>query len=233
MPRRMTSALMFMTAFPALAACDGDGDDQGRGSGTLKVECNILAENPTSNSDEASQFAVHYRVVLTKDGQPVSDAFVSVFPDGGGEVVLAEVDGTPGRYEADGVGYRDRYRLEVHRDSDYVEGVVLGGPDIHVFTGPVTGAQVPRDQDLEVRWSRREQAPEASIRTKRLGDTAIQDTGEFTLSSSYLEAGQGPGDPPSDNFIQLDRSTTLVPAGGAPGSMVKITVKNSVDFTVQ
>jgi len=233
MPRFTTLALLIATTFLAPAACEGDGDDQGSGSGTLQVECNIIAENPTSNSDEASQFAVHYRVVLTKDGQPVSDAFVSVFPDGGGEVVLAEVDGTPGRYEADGVGYRGRYRLEIHKGSDYVEGVVLTGPDIHVFTSPVTGAQVPGDQDLEVRWSRQEQAPVASILTKRLGDTPIQDTGEYTLSSSYLEVGQGPGDPPSDNFIQIDRSTTLVPAGGAANSMVTVTVKNRVDFTVQ
>lgn len=229
----MTPRTILMTSF-ALIGCSGDplapgaGDDPGTGTGTLRVDADIEAEAVVGNSADASQYTTQFTVRLRRGDVPVTAGVVSV-TSLGGTVPLAFDPGDGGRWRGAQNGYFEVYQLDAESDSDYVRGVVVDGPDLHVITSPTSGASLDATQTVMVRWSADEPADNASIKTKKLEMTTVADTGEYALVAGALKSKD---DGVEQERIEVRRSDVVSPAGAMVGSTATVRLRNQIDVVV-
>jgi hypothetical protein len=127
-------------------------------------------------------------------------------------------------------GYDEVYVLDVRSGDDFVEGVRVDGPDIHVFTAPTAGQTVDSTLPLRVTWDSEESADSASIEAEEIGRIAIADTGEYMLSPGALKAEK---DRARENVLELSRTNRVTPAGAVGGSELSVRIENRIQVVAQ
>jgi hypothetical protein len=212
-----------------LATACGGSEDPGTGTKTLLVTASIQAENQVPNASSSNDFNVSIEVLVRKDNLPVSNAQVDITPEGGDAITLTEGDILKGRYTGSRVGLAASYALDVEAGADNIKDATLDSPGVHTFTAPTLGQVVPANADFQIQWSRESEADVASIKTKQLGDTDVQDTGSFPLAATNL---QGDQDKQKDDEVILTRESRVGLTGGVGGSELEISIRNQVAFRI-
>lgn len=218
-------ASLFATTL--LAACGGDPTDGGTGSNTLRVDADVEASPEISNGSSAADFTTDFHVSVEKDGVDVTTGEVVVVSDGG-EVALLW-DDADGRWRGSQAGYLRDYELHVTSGDDYVHGVRLAGPDLHVFTSPDGSAAIDATAPLVIAWSRDAEADAAELETREMDPVAIADTGSFELPVGTLRSSP---DQTEDEEIRLTRSARIVPDGAVAGSELRVRIENRIELVV-
>lgn len=210
-----------------LAACGSDATDGGTGSNTLLVDADVEATPEVSNGSSAADFTTDFHVRLEKNGADVTTGEVVVASDGG-EVALVWDDAN-GEWRGTQAGYLRGYELHVTSGDDYVHGVRLTGPDLHVFTSPDGTAAIDATAPLEVTWSREAEAGSAEIETREMDSVTIADSGRFELPLGTLRSSP---DQTEDDEIRLTRSARIVPDGAVGGSELRVRIENRIELVV-
>jgi hypothetical protein len=212
-----------------LAACGGGPvSDPGTGTGTLFVDADMNASSDTPNATQSSQFATDFHVRVQLNGADVTTGTVTVSDDSGSTSLV--YDGTNGnRWHGTQNGYTGQYTLDIESGTNKVEGVVLTGPDVHVFTAPTGTAAVDATKPLEVDWTRGVQADEATIQTNKLDRVPIPDSGTFMIPVGGVDSD---ATATKDDDIVIVRTSTIAPAGAIGGSQVRVSVENHLPIVV-
>jgi hypothetical protein len=210
-----------------LAACGSDPSDTGTGSDTLLVDADFEASPEISNGSAAEDFTTDFRVRVRKNGADVTTGEVLV-ASAGGDVALVYSD-QDGEWRGSQAAYLRDYELHVTSGDDYVHGVRLVGPDLHVFTSPDGSEAIDATVPLVVEWSREDEADTASIESREMDAVDIPDTGSFELPLGTLRSSP---DQAEDEELRLTRSSRLVPSGAVAGSELRVRIENRVELIV-
>jgi hypothetical protein len=223
-------------SFLVLAACGGSpldpgaGNSLGTGTSTLLVDGNARAHAQISNAKSSTDFTTEFSVQVTLNNAPVTTGTVEVKssklttpltfnPNG-------QNGGQGGRWEGTAAGYDEAYELNVISGTDKVMGVIVDGPDIHLFTAPMAGASLDSTIANDMKWSR---AAAADIATLKIGDldhVTIADTGTFSIPPGSLKAEKDQSHP---NQLILSRENHVAPKGAVAGSTFSVSVDNELD----
>ena len=209
-----------------LAACGNhsatDRNRAGSGTSTLLVTADVSGS--LTSGGPVTSFQVDLR-----DGTnaKVSGATVVLHSDDLGDVPLVEATSGSGRYVNSKASFPGSdFKLSVTRNTDQVQGVVVGNPGSHVVNTPSRGAVVPANQPLLVTWTTPSTAKSASIKTKDFS-AQVPDTGSYPIPAAS-NTSQG------NQKLELSRFNEVDIAGGLAGSRMRVTFSTSVDpYTVQ
>lgn len=228
----MNYLTMLVVSTTTLGACGGTandlepgaGNDPGTGTSTLAIDGEIRAEPRLVNARSSGDFDTELSVRVTLNLQPVTTGSVRVTSASGSVQLVFRSDSN--RWEAIAAGYDEVYVVDVESGEDYVEGVRVDGPDIHVFMEPTAGATVDSTVPLKIMWASDEAAASASIKAEEIDRIAIPDTGLYMLSGGTLKADK---DTARENTLELVRMNRVTPAGAVGGSEVSVTVENRIE----
>lgn len=207
----------------------GDLDDHvgppGDGSATnLHVDGTFEAMNSSDNAQDAAGFETRVTLRIGRVGGPIGDAMVSVTGDGV-TTSLAQIGGT---FVGSIHGYAASYVLDIAGDGFAARGLALAGPAAHAFSVPTSGQTVRAGAALPVAWAP-SGAQAATIETDAMPETAVVDSGGYTVAGSALPGEPGRVDP--DRIRVRRRSLVNVP-GVQDGSTVEFEVRNDVGIMV-
>ncbi|HWO22384.1 MAG TPA: hypothetical protein VNO30_26680 [Kofleriaceae bacterium] len=226
--------LLFSIA--AAGACGGSdldpgaGSDPGEGTSTLLVDGNVTARPRLVNARARGEFDTEIRVRVSLNQLPVTAGTVEVTSAGGTVALAFDPTSEGGRWVGTAAGYDEVYILDVRSGEDFVEGVRVDGPDIHVFTAPTAGLTVDSTQPLRVTWDADQTADSASIDTEELDRVSITDTGEYMLAAGALKAEK---DKAHENTLELVRTNRVTPAGAVGGSELSVGIENRIQVVAQ
>ncbi|MCB9563512.1 MAG: hypothetical protein H6708_24190 [Kofleriaceae bacterium] len=229
--RTRTRSLLSLATAALLAACGGtpsDADDPGSGTRTLRVEASITATPDVSNAQTSADFTTEFSIRIDKAGTPITSGTVTVTGNAG-PIALTWSDPNGGRWRGSAPSYDQVYQLDVVAGADTVEGVVLAGPDVHVFTAPTPGATVDATLPLDVAWASQDVATSTSIKTREIDPIGIDDTGSYQLAVGTLRSK--PTEVEQEE-LRLTRSTRIEPAGAVAGSQLTVSIDNRIDLVV-
>ena len=232
----MQTSFLTLIVTSTLVACGGNpldpgaGNDPGTGTSTLVVTGNVSAQAHLTNALNAADFDTQFSVRITLNMQTVMTGTVTITaasgtypltfqPNGGGQ-------GQQGRWTGMAPAYDEVYRLDVDSGVDNVHNVRVDGPSLHSFTAPSAGAQVDSTMPLAITWKANDAAESAALRTDRIDNLAIEDTGSYMLAAGSLKSAK---DQAEQNTIRLTRTNRVIPAGGAAGSELAVSVENEID----
>jgi hypothetical protein len=201
--------------------------DGGSGSGTFSVDANVSATDRITNATDGADFDVDFSVRLTKNGNAVHGATVTI-DSGNGQVALVE-NNQNGHYDGAQSGYAGTYHLSAVLGDDKVEGVILSGPGAHHFATPSVGDQHVYGQPLDIAWSPTG-AQSAVLETNEIDHTAITDNGSYTIPASGLKKPD-PGKT-EDERIRITRSNSVALSGAVAGSTLSVSVRNEVTLLI-
>ena len=119
--------------------------------------------------------------------------------------------------------YDEVYRLDVVSGNDEVVGVIVDGPDIHVFTNPMPGATLDSTVANALSWNRDERADITTFDADEIDRLTIEDTGDFMMTVGVLRAER---DQVRENRLELRRTNHVIPAGAIAGSDFAVSVEN-------
>jgi hypothetical protein len=225
----LTMLVVSTTTLGACGGIDSDlepgaGNDPGTGTSTLAIEGDIRAEPRFVNARASGDFDTELSVEVTLNLQVVTTGNVTVTSSSGSVPLVFRAD--TNRWEAIAAGYDEVYVVDVDSGDDFVHGVRVDGPDIHVFGEPTLGATVDSTVPLKVTWASEEAASSASIKAEEIDRVAIPDTGLYMLSGGALKADK---DTARENTLELVRMNRVTPAGAVGGSEVSVTVENRIE----
>lgn len=215
------------------AACGSDpldpgaGDDPGGGTNTLLVEGRASAEPRFSNARLETDFETDVSVRVSLNGVPVTSGIVTIGSRFAETQLTWQPD--PGRWEGRLANYDEVYELNVISGVDEVRGVIVDGPDLHVFTAPLAGATLDSTLQNPLTWDRGETADVATFDTDQIDRITIADSGSFMMGVGVLKAEK---DQARDERLELTRMNHVVPAGAVPGSDFAVTIRNHIDVIV-
>jgi hypothetical protein len=220
----------FLAALAATAlACGGSNtatshNNPGTGTSTLLVTGDITA---TNDGAPATSFKVTVRDGMNNR---VSGATVTISNSGlpNGSVTLVEVVTNSGTYQnAISQFPGGDFGLSVTRNTDNVQGVVVGGLGMHTINSPARNAVVPANQPLAVSWTTPSTAKQAMIQTSNFNGISMADTGSYTIAAT--------NNPPNNSQqLQVARFNEVDIAGGLAGSRLRVTFNASVSpYVVQ
>ncbi len=220
----------FLAALAATALACGGGtatshNNAGTGTSTLLVTGDI--EAAMNNGAPATNFTVTLRDGL---GNRVSAATVTISNSGlpNGSVSLVENQQGSGRYvNAIAQFPGGDFGLSVTRNTDNVQGVVVGGIGMHTINTPARNAVVPANQPLAVSWTTPSTAKQATISTSNFNGISTADTGSYTIAAT--------NNPPNPSQqLDVSRFNEVDIAGGLAGSRLRLTFTASVNpYVVQ
>jgi hypothetical protein len=221
----------FLAALAATALACGGGstatshNNAGTGTSSLLVTADI--EGSINNGAPQTNFTVSLR-----DGMNlrVSGATVTISNSGlpNGSVALVEAAPGTGRYVNSTAQFPSAdFGLSVTRNTDNVQGVVVGGVGMHTINTPAKNAVVPANQPLAVSWTTPSTAKQATIWTSDFNGVSTADTGSYTIAAT--------NNPPNTNCqLQVARFNEVDIAGGLAGSRLRVTFTASVSpYVVQ
>ena len=216
-------ALVCAASLVALACGDSGGpavarNDPGTGTRTMKVNADIDGKDVPGGF--ITDFDVSLRDAL---GNPISGAVVTIQNSTLGTLNLLEDGIGTGDYVATVNTFaQGDYQLEVVKDTDNnVQGVVIGGMDVHLITSPTANATVPAGLPLTITWSRPSEAAGVDVETLDFDVAGIPDLGTFTID--------GTNNPENLNQrIRVFRFNRVDIAGGLFGSRLKLEIRNTV-----
>ena len=216
----MKRILVFAAAI--IAACGGSSggaghNNAGSGSSTLLVTGTVTVT--VSSTSPTANYALN---VKDGAGANVTGATVTV----GG---LALTDAGSGNYTSSQTTYPNGdLSVSVVKGTDKVEGVVLGNPGAHTINAPVAGTPVTANAALHVTWTTPEAAKAATVRMGSGGfSNTGPDDGAYDIPAASVTAR-------ASQTVTVTRTNEVSPAGGLPGSLLKITVSSTTgSFAVQ
>jgi hypothetical protein len=219
-----TRGAVFLTLATGLLLAACGGHDPGSGSRTLFVH----AQAETDGSTDGSWMMVKVRQG-NSEGQPVTDATVTVTGDNGGEVGLPfELDG----YTRRRISWDTGWGLEVKRGDDALQAY-LEAPGITTITRPIGGTTFKRaaGDDLLVTWTdeKMRKADFVTVEFKRAGGADREFTGdpfEYEVELNRLVADD-------DERISVKRRNEVNLEGGTPGSRFSAVTRHRVDLKVE
>ncbi len=216
-----------------LAACGSDpldpgaGDAPGGGTNTLLVEGRASAEPRFSNARAETDFDTEFSIRVSLNDVPVTTGTVTVSSRFGEVPLTWRAD--PGRWEGRMANYDEVYALDVISGTDEVRGVIVDGPDIHVFTSPMAGATLDSTMQNPLTWDRDETADIATFDAGEIDRITITDTGDFMMGVGVLKAEK---DKAREDRLEISRTNHIAPAGAVPGSDFAVTISNRLDVIV-
>jgi len=221
---------IFASLLLAATACShnpldpGAGNSAGHGTSTLTVNGEATAHPRLSNASKATDFDTDFSVRVTLNNQPVTTGTVTMMSSLVNVALTFNTNGN-GRWEGTAAGYDEVYRMDVISGADNVEGVIVDGPDIHVFTAPTAGASMDSTIANTMTWNRGEAADSAEF---GISDTqlAIPDSGTYSIPPSTLRAEKDQSRP---NTLRLTRTNRVTPSGAAGGSEMSVSVDQELD----
>jgi len=219
--------LLAVLAATALACGGGTAtshNNAGTGTSTLLVTGDI--EGSMNNGAPVTNFMVTLRDGL---GNRVPAAIVTISNSGlpNGSVSLVEAT-QPGRYGSSIAQFPGGdFQLSVTRNTDNVQGVVVGGVGMHTINTPARNAVVPANQPLAVSWTTPSTAKQATISTSNFNGISTADTGSYTIAAT--------NNPPNPSQqLNVSRFNEVDIAGGLAGSRLRLTFTASVNpYVVQ
>jgi hypothetical protein len=224
---------MIFASILLLAACSSDpldpgaGDQGGGGTNTLLVEGRANAEPRFANARAATDFDTEFSVRVSLNNVAVTTGTVTISSR------YAEVPLTwhadPGRWEGRLANYDEVYRLDVVSGADEVNGVIVDGPDIHVFTAPLAGATLDSTIQNPLEWDRDQVADVATFDAQEIDRITISDSGSFMMGIGVLKAEK---DVARENTIELTRMNHIPPSGAVAGSDFAVSITNRIDVLV-
>ena len=204
-----------------VAACGGssggDHNQAGSGSSTLLVTGTVTVT--VSSTSPTANYSVN---VKDGFGANVTGATVTVGS-------LALTDAGNGNYTSSQTAYPSGdLSLSVVKGTDKVVGVVLGNPGAHAINAPVAGTPVTANAVLHVTWTTPEVAKAATVRMGSGGfSNTGPDTGAYDIPATNVTAR-------ASQTVTVTRTNEVSPAGGLPGSLLKVTVTSTTgSFAVQ
>ena len=214
------------------AACGSDpldpgaGSDPGDGTRTLFVDGRVHGEPRISNARLATDFTTEFSVRIGLNDQPVTTGSVTVSSRFGTTPLTWDAaDGGLGHWTGTMAGYDEVYALDVVSGEDEVRGVIVDGPDIHVFTAPQQGATLDSTLQHAITWDREDAAEVASIDAEEVDRFDIADTGSYMMGVGMLKAD---GEQVRENRLEIRRTNRVVPAGAIAGSELAVTISNEM-----
>jgi hypothetical protein len=218
-------AVLVATALGCGGGTATSHNNAGTGTSTLLVTGVIDAS--MSNGAPATNFTVTLRDGL---GNRVSAATVTISNSGlpNGSVSLVEVQAGSGRYQNSMAQFPSGdFGLSVTRNTDNVQGVVVGGVGMHTINAPTRNAVVPANQPLAVSWTTPSTAKQATISTNNFNGISTADTGTYTIAATS-------NPPNAAQTLFVSRFNEVDIAGGLAGSHLRLTFTASVDpYVVQ
>src|SRR5262249_9189818 len=225
---RTLSAAAFGLLLPLVAGCGSNGASSPMAPvapvnqvGTLVVVASI-----SSDADPSGNFVTQFTVTAadTGTGAPATGATVS-FDTPSGSVSLVEDSGTPGTYRAQTNSHAaGSFDLTVTRGSDVATGSV-SMPDSHAITSPAMNDTVSSNGALNVTWSRAAAAEGAGIDTKNWPRESQIDRGSGKVPKGHNQIN-------ADQLVGVTRRNTATPANMAPGSVLRASVRVTVEPVV-
>jgi hypothetical protein len=218
-----------------LAACGSDpldpgaGDDPGGGTSTLSIEGRAAAEPRFANAKLPGDFTTEISIRVALNDQPVTTGSVTVSSRAATTPLTWQPDGTLGHWVGTMAGYDEVYQLDVVSGADEVHGVIVDGPDIHVFTAPAAGASLDSTIANPITWSREEAADIASFDAEEIDRLTITDSGEYMMGVGVLKAD---GEQARENRLEVRRTNHIAPAGAVAGSDFAVTIENELTVLV-
>jgi hypothetical protein len=213
----------------ALVACSHDplgpngGDNPGTGTGTILVTGTAHAASDTPNEAAETSFVTQYDFDLSINNVPVVAGTVTVTTR---TTTTTLVGDNQGHWQGQAADYDPVYELNVVSGVDKISGVFVAGPDIHVFATPTAGASLDSTVANTTTWTRAAAAQEAVFSVGDVRGLSIPDTQSFSIPPGSLRGNPGQSTP---NILRLTRTNSVVPKGGAPGSMVSVDVTQTLD----
>ena len=221
----------FIASLLVTAACSsspldpGAGNSAGTGTSTLLVTGNADAHAQIADAKQASDFTTDVTVHVSLNGQPVTTGTVTINSRTMKQPLPLVIDGNQ-EWQGTLAGYDEVYELSVVAGTDKVQGVIVDGPDIHLFTAPQAGASLDSTVANMMTWERAIVADHASLRIGDLDRLAIDDTGTFSIPAGSLKAEKDQARP---NTLELTRTNQVVPKGAIAGSMFSVSIENDLD----
>jgi hypothetical protein len=219
----------FLAVLAATALGCGGGpatshNNAGSGTSTLLVTADIQASN---DNGPATNFTVNVRDGLNNR---VSAASVTISNSNlpNGSVTLVEAVPGTGRYVNSIAQFPGGdFGLSVTRNTDNVQGVVVGGLGMHTINAPVPNAVVPANRPLAVSWTTPSTAKQATISTRDFNGISTADTGSYTIAATN-------NPPNASQQLQVSRFNEVDIAGGLAGSRLRVTFTATVSpYVVQ
>jgi hypothetical protein len=215
-----------------LAACNGDpldpgaGSDPGDGTSTLFVQGRVAAEPRLPNARLDTDFTADFEVSIMLGNNPVTTGTVTI-RSRFGETPLTwdNNSGNNGEWVGTMMGYDEVYRLDVVTGADEVRGVIVDGPDLHVFERPMQGATLDSTVPNPIVWDREDGAEITTFRTDEIDRINISDSGEYMLGAGGLRAER---ERPHENTIEVRRTNRVTLGGAIAGSEFAVTIENEL-----
>lgn len=198
-------------------------DTPGTGSSTLRVVAEINANDDPANGSLSTDYFV---TVRDGAGFAVPGATVTITNRSfsGGKITLPETATGSGNYQLISNGFPSGdFQLDIVHGADNVRGVIVGGPRPHNITTPVKNATVAADQPVLVRWTVPARAKSARIHTLNFGPVTIPDSGAYQIPGGVANPAR------PDQRIQVFRFNEMEIAGGLPNSLLRVTVRKTVE----
>jgi len=216
-----------------LAACSSDpldpgaGSDPGGGTKTLLVEGHATAEPRFANAKLATDFETDFSVRISLNNNDVTTGSVMISSRFG--MTPLAWNGNDNRWNGRMANYDEVYQLDITSGEDKVAGVIVDGPDIHVFTAPAPGATLDSTVQNPLKWNRDEAAAITTFDSQEVNRVNIDDTGEYMMGVGVLRADR---DQARDDTLELSRTNHVVPSGAIAGSDFAVTIRNELDIIV-
>jgi hypothetical protein len=214
------------------AACSSDpldpgaGSDPGTGTSTLFVQGRASAEPRLANARLETDFTTDFEISISLNNNPVTTGTVTVTSRFGQTPLTWDNNsGNNGQWVGTMASYDEVYRFDVVAGADELRGVIVDGPDLHVFSEPMQGATVDSTVATPVRWSRDDSAEVTTFRTDQIDRINISDSGEYMLGVGGLRAER---DRARENEIEVRRTNRVTPSGALGGSELAVTIRNEL-----
>jgi hypothetical protein len=212
-----------------LIGCGGDpldpgaGDDPGGGTNTLMVEGSASAEPRVFNGHSSNDFDTDFSIRIELNGNDVATGTVTI--TSAVETVTLSRDGN-GRWVGTSAGYDEVYQLDVISGADEVRGVIVDGPDIHVFTSPTAGATLDSTMPNAIQWDREDPADLVTFRADEIDRVSITDTGDYSMAPGSMKADK---DQARTNTLEVRRTNHVAPAGAIAGSDFAVSIEQRLE----
>lgn len=220
------ASILFVAACGSDPLDPGAGDSAGAGTNTLYVEGHASAEPRFANASHETDFDTDFSVRVMLNNAPVTTGTVTL-QSRYGMTPLTYRDN--GRWEGRAANYDEVYQMDVISGADKVTGVIVDGPDLHVFTKPMAGATLDSTIMNPLEWDRGETADICTFDSDGVDRINISDTGNYMMGVGLLKADKDQARP---DTLVISRTNTLTPAGAVSGSTFAVTVRNEIDVVV-
>lgn len=202
--------------------------DAASGSGSLLIEGTFVVDN-SSNILDGTALRVDCELSITRDGEPVEDAQVTVNPAPPAfQTLLIGEELDASHYVGWYLAYAETARLTVSAGDDFLSETLLVGPALFQIESPELNGSVPVSHDFEVRWSRPDGALDwADVETSAFSARVVEDSGALTIPADALEME---GDDAA--IVSRWRENSLEP-GAQPGSHILFAARSAQPFTIE